>query len=97
MARVTRFEVDEVQFDPGQGVLEPPLRIGLRLFRLDGGSYTKPFGFEAIGEWTGEPTVTLKPLEENFSFQLPEGIRADLFLLDRSGREVQLPIEERLP
>lgn len=97
MARVTRFADDEVQFDPGEGMLEPPLRIGLRLFRLDGGSYTKPFGFEAIGDWTGEPKVVLKPLEENFRFQLPEGIRADLFLLDRSGREVQLPIEERVP
>ncbi|MCA9775350.1 MAG: hypothetical protein KC800_01480 [Candidatus Eremiobacteraeota bacterium] len=97
MARVTRFEGEEVLFDPGEGMLEPPLRIGLRLFRLDGGSYTKPFGFEAIGVWDGNSNVVLKPLEENFRFQLPESVRADLFLLDRSGREVELPIEERVP
>ena len=97
MARVTRFKGEEVLFDPGEGMLKPPLRIGLRLFRLDGGSYTKPFGFEAIGVWDGNPKVVLKPLEENFRFQLPESVRADLFLLDRSGREVELPIEESVP
>ena len=97
LARVKRFQGHEVVFDPGQGQLEPPLRIGLRLFRLDADRYTKPFGFEAIGEWNGEPEVLLEPLEEGFTFRLPETIRADLFLMDRSGREVQLEIDERVP
>ena len=96
MARVKRFDAEKVLFDPGEGELKPPLRVGLRLYRLDGERYTKPFGFEAIGVWNGNPEVVLTPLEDTFSFQLPESIRADLFLLDRSGREVQLEIDERV-
>jgi hypothetical protein len=97
MARVKKFDGERVIFDPGEGTLRPPLRIGLRLYRLDGERYTKPFGFEAVGLWEGEPEVQLLPVEEGFSFRLPPSIRADLFLLDRSGREVQLEIEERTP
>jgi hypothetical protein len=97
LAGVKRFEGENVVFDPGEGMLKPPLRIGLRLFRLDGERYTKPFGFEAVGVWNGEPEVRLQPLEERFTFHLPETLRADLFLMDRSGREVQLEIDERVP
>lgn len=97
MARVARMEGDKIVFDPGESMLKPPLRIGLRLFRLDAKQYTKPFGFEAIGVWNGKSEVVLVPEEEGFTFHLPEEIRGDLFLLDRSGREVQLPIDQRVP
>lgn len=90
MAKVEDLQGDTLTFEPGSEYLVPPLRIGLRLFRLDENRYSKPFGFEAMGVWKGEPQVKLEALEKGFSFDLPELLRADLFLIDRSGREVQL-------
>jgi hypothetical protein len=89
-ARVLAVENDSVTFSPGDSDLKPPLRLGMRLFRLDENRYNQPFGFEAKGVWTGQPSVKLEPTSSDFSFPVPEGQRADLFLLDRSGREVPL-------
>ena len=79
-----------VQFSPGSADLSPPLRVGLRLFRLDENRHSRPFGFEAQGVWTGGSEIELLPTDSEFTFPLPAGQRPDLFLLDRSGREVPL-------
>ena len=72
----------------------PPLRVGLRLYRLDEERYSKPFGFEAAGAVDESGEVTLLPQEKDFQFELPSTVRGDLFLIDRSGREVQLDLVE---
>lgn len=84
-----KLENDTVAFSPRTPHLKPPLTLGMRLFRLDEQRYNQPFGFEAKGTWTGQPAVKLEPLGD-FTFPVPEGQRADLFLLDRSGREIPL-------
>jgi hypothetical protein len=89
-ARVLAFAGDLVTFSPGDSALAPPLAIGMRLFRHDENRYSQPFGFEARGLWQGPSEVRLHSLSEDFSFPIPEGQRADFFLLDRSGREVLL-------
>lgn len=91
MATVDSFVGDEVAFEPVSPNLKPPLRLGLRLFRLDESRYSKPFGFEAVGIWNGGSKVKLEPTEPGFDFHLPDTVRGDLFLMDRSGREVLLP------
>lgn len=88
-ARVLLLRDDVLELSTEGLSLQPPLSVGMRLFRLDQGRYSQPFGFEAKGTWTGEPTVKLSPLGD-FAFPVPPGQRADLFLLDRSGREVLL-------
>lgn len=93
-AVVSSFEGDSLKLDPVSEFLVPPLKVGMRLYRLDEQRYSKPFGFEAAGWWNGAPEVKLEPAEEGFTFQLPETVRADLFLVDRSGREVSLKIEQ---
>lgn len=93
-ARVLSVEGDSITFSPGESDLRPPLRLGMRLFRLDENRYSQPFGFEAKGVWTGQPSVKLEPTSSDFSFPVPAGQRADLFLLDRSGREVPLKLNE---
>jgi hypothetical protein len=92
--RLRSFGGDTVELAPGESALRPPLTVGLRLFRLDENRYSQPFGFEAKGLWTGEGKVTLRPTSPDFTFPIPEGQRADLFLLDRSGREVPLSLNE---
>lgn len=89
-ARVTEQRELTVVFEPGSEHLKPPLRLGMRLFRLDEQRYSKPFGFEAMGTWDGGTEVELRPLDPELNFPLPSGLRPDLFLLDRSGREVRL-------
>lgn len=86
-------ETGEVAFSPGSPDLLPPLTVGMRLFRTDEQRYNKPFGFEAKGVWTGGATVQLESTEPSFSFPVSQGLRPDLFLLDRSGREVPLAPE----
>ncbi len=94
-AYYSNFSDGTVTFSVGQAKLTPPLRIGLRLFRLDENRYHQPFGFEAVGTWNGAPEVVLKETSEGAPFwPLPEGQRADFFLLDRSGREVPLKLHE---
>ena len=94
-AKVKRLDGNLAIFEAGSPHLKPPLKIGLRLFRTDQQRYNQPFGFEAEGIWTGEGSVVLKSLSEGYDFQPTEDLRADLFLVDRSGREVQIPIEGR--
>lgn len=89
-AKVVSQDGLNLVFEPGSDSLSPPLRLGLRLYRLDESRYSKPFGFEAVGRWTGTPEVALEVLDKGLRFPLPEGLRADIFLLDRSGREVLL-------
>lgn len=89
-ARVVSQQDLSLVFEPGGEHLQPPLRLGLRLYRLDENRYSKPFGFEAQGVWTGEPEVVLERLDDGLVFPLPSGLRADIFLLDRSGREILL-------
>ncbi len=90
LAQVREHRELEVKIDPGTPDLRPPLRLGLRLFRTDENRYSKPFGFEAMGWWDGSDVVLLEPLDQGLSFPLPDHLRADLFLVDRSGREVKL-------
>ena len=92
-ASVESFEGALVKFQPGSEFLVPPLRIGLRLFRLDEQRYSQPFGFEAVGAWNGDRSVRMKATEEDFNFDLPASVRGDLFLIDRSGREVLLEMK----
>jgi hypothetical protein len=89
-ARFDSFQGNRLKLHPGSEFLAPPLKVGLRLYRLDEERYSKPFGFEAVGVWNGAEEVVLEPQEEGFDFQLPPGVRGDLFLIDRSGREVHL-------
>ena len=93
-ARILSFEKDRVKLDLGSEYLVPPLRVGLRLYRLDEERYSKPFGFEAAGAVDESGEVTLLPQEKDFQFELPSTVRGDLFLIDRSGREVQLDLVE---
>lgn len=96
LAKLKSFVGDRVEFAVGSEYLVPPLRVGLRLYRLDESRYSKPFGFEAMGLWSGGEQVKLEALEEGFRFELPENVRGDLFLVDRSGREVRLEAPEGL-
>lgn len=80
---------DRVAVDPGSSGLQPPATVGLRLWRLDEQRYHQPFGWEAKGLWEGAAEVQLTPLGD-FSFPVLDTERADLFLLDRSGREILL-------
>jgi len=89
-ARAEWLGDDRIAFVPVSENLAPPLRIGLRLYRLDEKRYSKPFGFEAMGVWTGEDEVVLEKVDQSLTFPLPPGVRGDLYLLDRSGREVAL-------
>jgi hypothetical protein len=88
---VLSWREGSLTFDPGGPHLKPPLSIGMRLFRLDEHRYSQPFGFEAKGVWSGSAQVQLAPTSRDFAFPVPAGQRADLFLLDRSGREIRLP------
>lgn len=82
-----------VTLSVGEEVMSPPLTVGMRLFRLDEQRYNRPFGFEARGIWSGQPEVILEPTDFDFGFPVPDGQRAELFLLDRSGREVPLSVD----
>ena len=94
LAKLKGLLGDTVEFTPESEFLVPPLRVGLRLYRLDESRYSKPFGFEAMGLWSGGEKVKLEPMEEGFRFDFPENVRGDIFLVDRSGREVWLePLE----
>lgn len=93
-AEVARGDEQTVLFSPGGKELLPPLTVGMRLFRLDESRYNQPFGFEAEGVWSGQPRVQLVPTSDEFSFPIPDGQRPDYFLLDRSGREVPLKLDE---
>lgn len=79
-----------VEFSAEEGLLRPPLNLGMRLFRLDEERYSRPFGFEAQGLWSGQQQIQLEPTDPQFTFPVPEGQRPDLYLLDRSGRQVRL-------
>ncbi len=93
-ASLVRLGDDKARFEPNDGKLQPPLTLGMRLFRLDENRYNQPFGFEAKAVWTGQPEVTFVPTDKEFSFPMPDGQRPDYFLLDRSGREVPLKTDE---
>jgi hypothetical protein len=92
-ARVLSLEQDTLRLSTEGSALAPPLTVGLRLFRLDENRYNQPFGFEARGVWQGDSLIQLVP-QGDFMFPVPEGQRAELFLLDRSGREVPLALSQ---
>ncbi len=96
-AKVKQFDGRSLIFDPVSPYLVPPLKIGLRLFRTDVQRYNQPFGFEAVGLWSGEESVTLESVTEDFRFETGENLRSDLFLIDRSGREVPIQMESPQP